>query len=324
MKRLLLALSLAASLSAQAFAFGGQGHRAIGKIAENHLNDNAKKGVTKVLGSTDLAGVATWPDDLKRAAKGEGPLANDAEAGKFNHDHPDNGNWHFVNLPLGSASYTDNGPFSNDSDIVHMINECIRTLESTTANPKFTKLQALRFLVHLVGDIHQPLHVATGYYTFDGQEMPHLVDNPDQALGELDDRGGNDLFYAAGDELHALWDSGLVQDVAGGTGHLQLANAIEADLANPNWRKAHPKGWDTPGNYHMWAETWAGESLLQAREAYRGIKFGDTTFDSHNRIRRMAITLPSGYENNQVDRETFQVALAGAHLANLLNQIKWK
>lgn len=324
MKSTLLALSLVASLSASAFAFGGQGHKAIGKIAENHLSANGKKGIQKVLGSTDLASVATWPDDLKRAAKGEGPLANDAEAGKFNHDHPGNGNWHFVNLALGSASYTDKGPFSNDNDIVHMINECIRTLESPTANPKFTKLQALRFLVHLVGDIHQPLHVATGYYSFDSQEMPHLVADPQQALGELDDRGGNDLFYASGDELHALWDSGLVQDVAGGTGYLQLASAIEGDLANQTWVKAHPNGWNTSGDYHMWAEAWASQSLLQAREAYKGITFGDTTFDSHNRIRRIAITLPSGYETNQLDRETFQVALAGAHLANLLNQIKWK
>jgi hypothetical protein len=71
-------------------------------------------------------------------------------------------------------------------------------LESPTAQPEeFTKVQALRLLVHFVADIHQPLHCGTGYYSLDGSGAAQLITSPTQAFGKPNDRGGNLLFFGA-------------------------------------------------------------------------------------------------------------------------------
>lgn len=324
MKRFLICATLILTVASQSFAYGGEGHRAIAKAAEGPLSAKAKAGIQKILGSTDLASIATWPDDLKQAARGKGPLVNDPEAIKFNHDFPKNGSWHFVNLPLGMAAYADNGAFSDANDVVHAINGCIRILEGkTTAN--FSKLQALRFLVHLVGDIHQPLHVGTGYYQFDTNDHPSLITDPNAALGKTDDVGGNDLFYSSKGELHALWDTGLVEGLAG-SDFQQLAGFLSAKM-NAAWMSGHPGLWKTPGDYHAWAEQWATDSVHAANEVYSGIGFGGATFDAHQRLRSIDINLlpnPQGYANAHINRETIQMVEASTHLAQLLNTIKWQ
>jgi hypothetical protein len=311
------------SVAAQGLAFGGEGHRAIAKAAEASLNPNARAGVKAVLGSTDLASIATWPDDLKQAARGKGPLVNDPEAIKFNHDFPKNGSWHFVNLPLGMQTYADNGPFSDANDVVHAINGCIRILEGKKT-PNFSKLQALRFLVHLVGDIHQPLHVGTGYYQFDANDHANLIKDPDAALGKTDDVGGNDLFFSSKDELHAFWDTGLVERLAG-TDFQQLAAFLTGKM-NATWMGSHPGDWSTQGDYHMWAEKWATDSVQAANEVYAGVTFGTATFDTHHRLQRIEIKFvpnPQSYVSAHIDRETVQMVEASTHLAQVLNKIKW-
>ena len=311
-------------VSTQAFAFGGEGHRAIANSAEGFLKPKTRTAVQQLLGSTDLASIATWPDDLKLAARGKGPLVSDPEAIKFNHDFPKNGSWHFVNLPLGMQMYTDNGPFSEATDIVHAINICIRILEGQKVQ-NFSKLQALRFLVHLVGDIHQPLHVGTGYYQFGANDQVFLIKDPTAALGKIHDVGGNDLFFSKSGELHALWDTGLVEQLAG-SDFQQLATFLSAKM-NSAWMASHPGDWSTPGNYHLWAEQWATDSVHAANEVYVGISFGEATFDTHHRLQRIDITFvpnAQAYKNAHIDRETVQMVEAGTHLAQLLNAIKWQ
>jgi len=322
--RLLICAALILTLASQGLAYGGEGHKAIAKAAEGSLSPKGRAGVQKILGSSDLASISIWPDDLKQAARGKGPLVNDPEAIKFNHDFPKNGSWHFVNLPLGMAVYTDNGPFSDANDVVHAINGCIRILEGkTTAN--FSKLQALRFLVHLVGDIHQPLHVGTGYFQFDADDHANLIKDPDAALGKTDDVGGNDLFFSPKGELHAFWDTGLVETLAG-SDFQQLAGFLSARM-NTAWMGGHPGDWNTPGDYHSWAERWATDSVHAANEVYNGVGFGDATFDTHHRLRTININLlpnPQGYTNAHIERETIQMVEASTHLAQMLNAIKWQ
>ena len=323
-QQILFCGALIVALPCHALAFGAEGHRAIARAAESLLDAKGRAGVQKILGSTNLADIATWPDDLKQAARGSGPLVKNPEAIKFNHDFPKNGSWHFVNLPLGMQSYTDNGPFSDVNDIVHAINGCIRILEGKTT-PNFSKLQALRFLVHLVGDIHQPLHVGTGYFQFDANDHPTLIKNPDAALGKPDDVGGNDLFFSSSKELHAFWDTGLVEQLAGNNFE-QLAAFLSAKM-NPAWMNSHPGDWNTPGDDHSWSEQWATDSVHAANEVYSGITFGNVTFDTHHNLRRIDIMFaPSlqAYTSSHVDRETVQMVEASAHLAQLLNRLQWK
>lgn len=137
-----------------------------------------------------------------------------------------------MDLPLGAGGYpatepspTDPlRPFVNDADIVHAILQCIATLEGTITPPDSTKLQAARWLVHLVGDLHQPLHVTSGYYKTTLPSFgntPIRIADPIKAAksGTLTDRGGNGLLFSAStsNNLHSLWDRCLPGVVSGAT-----------------------------------------------------------------------------------------------------------
>jgi hypothetical protein len=166
------------SLSITLLSWGVIGHRAIGKIAENHLTANAKMAVTKLLGSESLAMVSTYPDEIRPYQQ-------------FAYTAP----WHYVNLPEG-LNYQD---FSaqlksiEKPNIYKAILNCISDLKNSSKT-KEEKVFALKFLVHLVGDIHQPMHT-----------------------GHSEDSGGNGIkvkLMRKETNLHGLWDSGLI-DYAG-------------------------------------------------------------------------------------------------------------
>jgi hypothetical protein len=86
------------SLATQCLGYGREGHKAVGLMAQNHLNENASKAIAKLLESDkckDLACVAPWPDDLKQAARRhQGPLKDDPEAKDFQARFPNNDKWH--------------------------------------------------------------------------------------------------------------------------------------------------------------------------------------------------------------------------------------
>ncbi|HVF49964.1 MAG TPA: S1/P1 nuclease [Pyrinomonadaceae bacterium] len=330
MKRLLLACALVLAVTQQALPYGRQGHQAVAQAAQapDMLNQRARTAIRNLLGNQRLADVALWADDLKGAREGEGPLARDAEARKFNQRFPDNADWHFVNLPLASGVYTPGGPFSKPRDIVNIINECIAILETPPNRPtRFTKRQALRLLVHFVGDIHQPLHVVSGYYDFDAQNNAILIRDPTLARNKPHDLGGNQLVFG-GQKMHGFWDTRMVERVANGNRDFnRLAIILLARLRDPVWMNAHRAGFVNSGDHHAWAAAWATDSLAQANQAYAGLVFGRTTFrviNGKRRIEQIDTTLPNNYADNQLDRATTQLVKATSHLAALLNAIDWQ
>jgi hypothetical protein len=116
------------------------------------LSPRARAAVVKLLGDDDLAAASVWLDDVRAAALGRGPLVDDPEARAFNQRHPDNGEWHFVNLPLGASGYSRDSAFAARHNVVEQIAASIRILEA----PPGTRLpmrraQTLKVLVHLVG-----------------------------------------------------------------------------------------------------------------------------------------------------------------------------
>jgi S1/P1 Nuclease len=164
--------------TADASAWSSPAHQAIGEAAQSRLTPQARAALARILQDTDtlspgaLAGVATWADDVRARARhqtvadGWGPADID-EADQFNADNPGNALWHFVDLTLGATAYPATDPptgdplkpFVTSDDIVHALGRCIAILEAPTADPKFSKRQAVRWIVHLVGDLHQPMHV---------------------------------------------------------------------------------------------------------------------------------------------------------------------
>ena len=171
-----------------AFAWGADAHRLVGELAQTQLNVPARSEVNRLLdlepGST-LASISTWADETRTQA---------------------NGPWHYVNLPRDSGCRYDGERDCPDGQcVVAAIERQRRVLASNAADPE--RLRALKFLVHFVGDIHQPLHA-----------------------GHADDRGGNTYqlqAFGRGTNLHALWDSALVVNHPGGL------HALAAELIGP-------------------------------------------------------------------------------------------
>ncbi|MGE3608253.1 MAG: S1/P1 nuclease [Bacteriovoracaceae bacterium] len=169
MKFMYLALFLM-TFNNPAKAWGPEGHMIVGEIAENQLTPAAKKAVAKLLGSSSLAEVSTWADSIK----------GDKQWAKTKP-------WHYIDVD-------DHETFESihhapEGDVVTAITAMVSTLQSKTASTS-DKQNALKFLVHFMGDIHQPLHV-----------------------GRPDDHGGNTIKVTLDNwpmSLHQLWDSGMI------------------------------------------------------------------------------------------------------------------
>jgi hypothetical protein len=307
----------------KALAWAQEGHAVVAAIAENLISPSTRIKVQELLstgGDKDLISIASWADQVIIAAHGEGPLRGNQEAIEFNQKFPMSGMWHFVNLPLGATSFNQVRSFLTPDDVIHAISRCIKVLESSTLEPDtFTKVQALRLLVHFVGDIHQPLHCGTGFYSFPEGGTPHLITAPAEAFDQPNDRGGNLLFYGsnATEQLHALWDSVLVEEIDSSIDYKVLAEF----LTKNNLPKEMVK---TSGDYHKWAEVWAIESVRIAAFAYRGITFGMPEFDTSKHLARINIILPTNYLETNKGYAAQQLALAGVRLAQLLDSLNWR
>jgi hypothetical protein len=312
MKILIIVWFVALFFTTPAYPWGAEGHQAIGEAARAMLTPEARIEIQKLLGDDDLASIAVWLDDLRNLAHHHsGPLRDDPEAMAFNAKFPENDSWHFVDLPVGLTNYSLDGPFSSPNDIVHALRRAIDVLEGKSS--EFTRVQALRIIVHLVGDIHQPLHTVSGYYNLTDLEQPQLISDPVDALGKLQDRGGNQLFYTKSQELHALWDTKLVVKVATSTSFQKLSEILREAPVSPQ----------TPGDYHAWPMEWVQDSETVAIGAYDGIAFGTAKLADKGGIERIGIKFPSGYVPAQVSQVQVQLRKASAHLAQLLDAIQY-
>src|SRR5882672_1362262 len=221
MKKVLVLIGITVLTWTSAFAWSHEGHQVIGDVAFSRLHKAASNAVMAILLDasqipevTNIISAATWPDDI-RDSKPPSPIPSgkfhDSKAAlDFKGRFPDNTGWHFDNYPLEGVTYTANGIFSKSNDIVHEITHCIDVLEhkSTDMNSK----EALVWLVHLVGDIHQPMHVACGYYTIDNHDVVKLDKTPSDPHALFSDRGGNGLKLKPSDEaFHHFWDQDMVE-----------------------------------------------------------------------------------------------------------------
>ena len=349
MIRVMLALLLL--LPSHAFGWGTQGHQAIAEAAQTRLDEKAQAALARILvggHSTTLppgklAIASTWPDELRGLKGPDVPFGwdnDDVEEGKrFNAAHATNGRWHFVNLPLAAPGYpkaTDAGTvlsrFASPDDVVHAINRAIAVLESPTPPANFSRAQAVRWVVHLVGDIHQPFHVTAGYYvtTPAALKQPKIIRDPVEASrpGVLGDRGGNGLKFPPDDRLnlHAHWDGCLVQRVNGepcSPGD-KTYTALARKLAQ--WAKApDATKHQSSGDHHGWAAQWATDSLRTAvlADVY-GVRLTSGRVVDGAVEARIVAPNPQVYANARIAAARAQLVKATVRLADLLNRINWK
>lgn len=273
----LIALLMVTITSVPTFAWGEKGHKTVGQIAQLRLaNTNTLTRINQILrpGET-LANISMWADRVKDSSNFDPQAVHpDPDTQHFFRQmaFQRNREWHFVDLPLQCQGYSDIDckTFTSQTDIVHIINLSIRKLRGGNV-PRLTSRNALRLLVHLVGDLHQPLHVGVGFINVDGDNNQILIErNPTRVL-ENDfphDRGGNDLLIsgADSDNLHSFWDIDLVEEARGNQSLFQFATSLNNSIPQS-------PSWDGQGNAYTWAEQWASDSLqVSNQRAYNSIR----------------------------------------------------
>ena len=172
-KRILI-IGLVIYCPAKTNAWGVLGHRIVGEVASSYLSPAAKKEVAKILGTESIAMASNWADFIKSDST-------------MSYISP----WHYVDIP-GGLSHTDFLTYlKNDTvtDAYTQLNFLIRELKNRNLAME-KKRMYLRLLIHIVGDIHQPLHV-----------------------GHPEDEGGNKIkvtWFGTPTNLHSVWDSRLI------------------------------------------------------------------------------------------------------------------
>ena len=207
---LLAAIVLLLASLVDAFAWGYAGHRIIAEIAEQFLEPETARQIRDLL-------------ERDHAYQG-------IDVGRSNSvQRPETAPWHYVNIPVHPApgepsGYVPTRDCPNGACVVAKIEQFERVLADRQASER-ERLEALKYLVHFIGDMHQPLHASNNH-----------------------DRGGNDVtvtFMGRQTNLHAVWDSGIIEPAVSGNERsyaMQLTrNVTQAELSQ--WSEGDPISW---------------------------------------------------------------------------------
>jgi len=201
------------------WAWGPTGHRVVGELATKYLDKKTLTSINSILGGESLARVSTWPDEIR------------SDPQKYGHTFK----WHYSDWPDEKNEYDEK---NSSGLLIQEIRNQLIILKSAQGKKEEKKV-ALKFLVHLIGDLHMPLHVGNGK-----------------------DRGGNDCkvyFHNSLTNLHALWDEKMIAHTELSFTELsnflfkklskiELASIVEGDITD--WakeskslrQKVYPKG----------------------------------------------------------------------------------
>ena len=198
-------------------AWGPIGHQIVAQIAELRLSDKAKAAIKKILGDEAFTNevLDSWADNIRIERKETGP-------------------WHYVDIPFDAKEYNpdrdskEGKPGEGRHDIVERIAFFTSVLKDADARPE-AKYEALKFIIHFLGDLHQPLHCAE----------------------RNGDKGGNKLqVQLLKDEkpinMHRAWDIDLVKFTIEENAPLKYAAALNEKISAEdaaNWAKGEVKDW---------------------------------------------------------------------------------
>jgi len=229
-----------------AWGWGRKGHQIVATVAEDHLDETTKVMIQYLIGNNHLYSIATWADDIRKERHDTAP-------------------WHYVDIRLGSTYDANRDCPPPNTCVVVKIAEFIKVLTNKQAN-RDERTEALKFIVHFVGDIHQPMH----------------------AVGEA--KGGNGVHVSFLESsrcgrydcnLHGVWDSELIEHT--GLTREEYARH-EKELIGTDKLTALADG--TP-------EQWANESLKLAEAAWvsDGTDLNERYYDKQIKVvdRQMAL-----------------------------------
>ena len=200
---LFLSLFLVTETSDKEAKWGQVGHYVTGEIAEYHLTDAARERIQQLLGNTSIPLATVWMDDIRSDRR---------------YDHTRT--WHWATIPDGKTY--EEAEQEEDGDIVWALETIIEQLKEGGLDEDEER-DKLRMVMHMVGDIHQPLHVGNG-----------------------EDRGGNDVrvqWMGQNSNLHRVWDTDIIMSL--NMSYTELAR--ELNKATPEqieeWQNASVRDW---------------------------------------------------------------------------------
>jgi hypothetical protein len=255
MSRCLLLLVLSLALTRPLLAWGPTGHRVTGYIAQKYLNKKAKKAVHRILGGHSLAMVSTWMDEVRSDST-------------YNYM----ADWHWVTIPDGQTY--DQAEKNPNGDIIWALEKTIAELKSGRLTPR-EEAERIKILVHLVGDLHQPLHVGRG-----------------------NDRGGNDIrvmWFRAESNLHRVWDSDMIDDTRLSYTELAESLLLPAEEVRKAWQSTtirqwayesmdyRPQVYDTGNNRLGYAYSYKYFHIVQLRLLQAGVRLAALLNDIYGR-----------------------------------------
>lgn len=334
MKKLVMAMALTGAFaSGNALAWGNDGHRAIGAIADKLLKGtNAQKMIAQILlpGET-LESVSVWAD----CVKGEWCGKQTEEMAAYVSAHPRHQEYHYTNTPFQHQHYSHGGPGTSDVDIVVTLKQAIAVLQGKTdaaSNPRnFTKRQALLLIAHLAGDIHQPLHVGAAFVSKDGNfVVPQKQSDIDQ-VAMFDSRGGNNLILdetkiIAGEStpqalnrpLHSYWDTTVVKYA------MRRSSVKSPEEFAQQMIDAQPKLPAYGGDAQTWPVQWANESLAASKQVFRGVVptgLQEQVNKRGEKVYTFGLEVPNDYPVPTSALARTQLTKGGYNLAALLQAI---
>lgn len=265
---------MAALIPASAHAWGQEGHSIIAEIAERHLEPQAAEMVSTLLGpGVSLGSIASWADDVRA-------------------DRPTTYNWHFVSIPIGQSDYRPD----RDCKLDPAKGDCIvaeierAQKEMHCASDEIGRAEALKFLVHFVGDLHQPFHTVLEDFGLNRHAVTTRMG------GET--CGSSCEFYklkSEEDNLHSVWDSSLIKKQVYGWG-------AYVDRVETTWLKTTDVDAEQAGD----AAAWAVETHKIAQ-----MVFAETPSNNF---------LDDAYFDKQIIVIDQQLGRGGLRLARLLNE----
>jgi subtilisin family serine protease len=324
-------------------------HELIAGVAARLLERHASAEVARILAplgaQASLETIAGWADQIKGLSPEDG---GDPDTIQFLIDFPNDASrdWHYVNLPLGVKNYAEAAElgFTRDDDVVQMLSESARVLQGISNI--MSELNALRWIIHLVGDVHQPIHVGCGFVSTT-DSVPQLVRDPQRIIQNnlSHDRGGNNLVLPVSGNvsLHSYWDSRLEGEIdehtdehadAAAFGSVTFAERMN-DSTNHELKdrfidklarmverdKARRRGIVAPANGALpdqWAEQWANDSLVGAQKAYESLRIVRRLNGGKFKVSWEG---KAAYDARCRPIVSQKLTLAAQHLADLLNAI---
>jgi hypothetical protein len=296
-------------------AWDVSGHMIVAQIAYERLNPTALAQVKKLSNELALSGqplnainVAAWADEIKH--QHGGPYA-----GEFK-------NWHFIDLgcnPNDPDLLTHPPKMSiQNGDLVTALNRCFAVIKEHNQDPLITNdVIALALIMHLVGDIHQPLHCTAYYYA-----QAHV--EPGHVRPEATDGGGNAItvsnFEDQYPELHEFWDVAYKTDFNTASGEITSEKDLKVSTTAPN--SSDVKAWaqkieafapDNSKSLEPDFKKWAQETHAL------GCQWGYDALGSDPETLPKTLTEKYAADGKRIASQ--QLCLAGYRLAQLLNEL---